>query len=165
MPLAQVAIIAPIARLCCDVQHQPAHDGPNGHPRGAGGGFSPISIYGGITNRIVAQAGLPLSEMTTFLASLVVNLAVAVVLFLPSVAGASGQLATTVLLPQVAHRAPSMCPMSRSQRRKRAPRFMGMQRRRLSAKKSLWKRDKRRMRLRLSIRPRELRPRTEHINS
>ena len=46
-----------------------------------GGGFSPISIYGGITNRIVAQAGLPLSEMTTFLASLVVNLAVAVVLF------------------------------------------------------------------------------------
>ena len=38
-----------------------------------GGGFSPISIYGGITNRIVAQAGLPLSEMTTFLASLVVN--------------------------------------------------------------------------------------------
>jgi di/tricarboxylate transporter len=46
-----------------------------------GGGFSPISIYGGITNRIVAQADLPLSEMTTFLASLVVNLAVAVVLF------------------------------------------------------------------------------------
>jgi di/tricarboxylate transporter len=46
-----------------------------------GGGFSPISIYGGITNRVVSQAGLPLSEMTTFLASLFVNLAVAVVLF------------------------------------------------------------------------------------
>jgi di/tricarboxylate transporter len=46
------------------------------------GGFSPISIYGGITNRIVAKAGLPLSEITTFLASFSVNLAVAVLLFL-----------------------------------------------------------------------------------
>src|SRR5512134_3301807 len=46
-----------------------------------GGGFSPISIYGGITNRIVAKAGLPLNEIVTFLASLGVNLAVAVVLF------------------------------------------------------------------------------------
>ncbi len=46
------------------------------------GGFSPISIYGGITNRIVARAGLPLSEITTFLASFGVNLAVAVLLFL-----------------------------------------------------------------------------------
>lgn len=45
------------------------------------GGFSPISIYGGITNRVVAKAGLPLSEMTTFLASLSVNFAVAVLLF------------------------------------------------------------------------------------
>ncbi len=46
-----------------------------------GGGFSPISIYGGITNRIVANAGLPLSEMTTMLASLAVNLSVSVLLF------------------------------------------------------------------------------------
>src|SRR5215207_10091805 len=45
------------------------------------GGFSPISIYGGITNRIVEQAGLPLSAIVTFLASLGVNVAVAVVLF------------------------------------------------------------------------------------
>lgn len=45
------------------------------------GGFSPISIYGGITNRIVAKAGLPLSEITTFLASFGVNLSVAVLLF------------------------------------------------------------------------------------
>ena len=45
------------------------------------GGFSPISIYGGITNRIVAKAGLPLSEITTFLASFGVNLAVAILLF------------------------------------------------------------------------------------
>src|SRR5215218_5613613 len=45
------------------------------------GGFSPISIYGGITNRVVARAGLPLNEITTFLASFGVNLAVAVLLF------------------------------------------------------------------------------------
>ena len=29
------------------------------------GGFSPISIYGGITNGIVAKAGLPLNEIAT----------------------------------------------------------------------------------------------------
>lgn len=45
------------------------------------GGFSPISIYGGITNRIVAKAGLPLNEIATFLASFGVNFAVAVLLF------------------------------------------------------------------------------------
>ena len=45
------------------------------------GGFSPISIYGGITNRIVEKAGLPLSEVTTFMASFGVNFAVAVLLF------------------------------------------------------------------------------------
>ncbi|WP_262270879.1 SLC13 family permease [Microvirga yunnanensis] len=45
------------------------------------GGFSPISIYGGITNRVVAKAGLPLNEIVTFLASFGVNLAVAVLLF------------------------------------------------------------------------------------
>jgi di/tricarboxylate transporter len=46
------------------------------------GGFSPISIYGGITNGVVAQAGLPLNEIATFLASLGVNFAVSVLLFL-----------------------------------------------------------------------------------
>ncbi|WID99882.1 SLC13 family permease (plasmid) [Bosea vestrisii] len=45
------------------------------------GGFSPISIYGGITNRIVAKAGLPLNEIATFLASFGVNFAVALLLF------------------------------------------------------------------------------------
>ena len=41
------------------------------------GGFSPISIYGGITNGVVAKAGLPLNELATFLASFAVNFAVA----------------------------------------------------------------------------------------
>ena len=45
------------------------------------GGFSPISIYGGITNGVVAKAGLPLSPMTTFAASFLVNAAVALLLF------------------------------------------------------------------------------------
>src|SRR4051794_3735451 len=46
-----------------------------------GGGFSPISIYGGITNGVVAKAGLPLSELATFSASFAVNFAVALLLF------------------------------------------------------------------------------------
>ena len=45
------------------------------------GGFSPISIYGTITNGVVREAGLPLNEIVTFLASFGVNLAVAILLF------------------------------------------------------------------------------------
>jgi len=46
-----------------------------------GGGFSPISIYGTITNSVMEQNGLPSSEITVFLASLVVNLIMATILF------------------------------------------------------------------------------------
>ncbi|NUR16514.1 MAG: hypothetical protein HOQ13_09410 [Dermatophilaceae bacterium] len=46
-----------------------------------GGGFSPISIYGTITNSVMKENNLPSSEMTVFLASLGVNLAMAVILF------------------------------------------------------------------------------------
>ncbi len=46
------------------------------------GGFSPISIYGSLTNGVVRDAGLPSSEITIFLASLVVNTVLAVVLFI-----------------------------------------------------------------------------------
>jgi di/tricarboxylate transporter len=45
------------------------------------GGFSPISIYGSITNSVMSDAGLPNSEITIFLASLVVNAILAVILF------------------------------------------------------------------------------------
>jgi Na+/H+ antiporter NhaD/arsenite permease-like protein len=45
------------------------------------GGFSPISIYGTITNSVMQDNNLPVSEVTVFLASLFVNLAIAVVLF------------------------------------------------------------------------------------
>ncbi|WP_148573575.1 SLC13 family permease [Nocardioides caldifontis] len=45
------------------------------------GGFSPISIYGTITNSVMADAGLPSSEIAVFLASLFVNTAMAAILF------------------------------------------------------------------------------------
>ena len=46
-----------------------------------GGGFSPISIYGLITNSVMEDNGLPGSEMTVFLTSLIVNILIAVILF------------------------------------------------------------------------------------
>src|SRR5918998_3493393 len=45
------------------------------------GGFSPISIYGVITNSVMEEAGLPSSEITVFLASLIVNTIMAAILF------------------------------------------------------------------------------------
>lgn len=44
------------------------------------GGFSPISIYGTITNSVMEDNGLPSGEMTVFLASLIVNALLALVL-------------------------------------------------------------------------------------
>ena len=46
-----------------------------------GGGFSPICIYGGITNQIVARSGLPVKETSIFLASLGYNLLCAIGVF------------------------------------------------------------------------------------
>lgn len=45
------------------------------------GGFSPISIYGTITNSVMEDAGLPTNEITVFLASLIVNTIMALILF------------------------------------------------------------------------------------
>jgi di/tricarboxylate transporter len=45
------------------------------------GGFSPISIYGVITNSVMAENNLPVDELTIFMSSLLVNLAIAVALF------------------------------------------------------------------------------------
>jgi di/tricarboxylate transporter len=78
-----VAIIAPIALgFAAQYRISPLLMGLMVVHGAQAGGFSPISIYGGITNGVVAKAGLPLSEITTFLASLGVNLAVAALLFL-----------------------------------------------------------------------------------
>ena len=45
------------------------------------GGFSPISVYGVITNSVMRDEGLDVSEMTVFLSSLVINLILAAILF------------------------------------------------------------------------------------
>ncbi|QEI07596.1 hypothetical protein FXN63_18435 [Pigmentiphaga aceris] len=77
-----VAIVAPIALgFAAKYKISPLMMGLMVVHGAQGGGFSPISIYGGITNRVVEKAGLPLSELTTAFASLGVNLAVAALLF------------------------------------------------------------------------------------
>jgi len=79
---AAVAIIAPIAlRFARHYRIDPLMMGLLVVHGAQGGGFSPISIYGGITNQIVARAGLPGDETMLFLASLLFNLAVAVGVF------------------------------------------------------------------------------------
>ena len=80
---AAVAIIAPIA-LGFAARHgiNPLMMGLMVIHGAQAGGFSPMSIYGGITNKIVAKAGLPLSEITTMLASFGVNFAVSLGLFI-----------------------------------------------------------------------------------
>lgn len=45
------------------------------------GGFSPISIYGTITNSVMEDAGLGASHLTIFFSSLLVNTVMAVILF------------------------------------------------------------------------------------
>ena len=77
-----VAIIAPIALgFAFQYKINPLMMGLMVIHGAQAGGFSPISIYGGITNKVVGDAGLPLNQVVTFLASLVVNLVVAVLLF------------------------------------------------------------------------------------
>ncbi|WP_376743966.1 SLC13 family permease [Ensifer canadensis] len=79
---AAVAILAPVA-LSFAVQYR-IHTVMMGlmviHGAQAGG-FSPISIYGGITNQIVAKAGLPFAPTSLFLSSFFFNLAIAVLVF------------------------------------------------------------------------------------
>ncbi|KQP11930.1 SLC13 family permease [Pseudorhodoferax sp. Leaf267] len=79
---AAVAIIAPIALgFAARYNINPLMMGLLVIHGAQGGGFSPISIYGGITNKVVAAAGLPLNPLVTMAASLAVNLAVAALLF------------------------------------------------------------------------------------
>ncbi|MBK4217137.1 hypothetical protein JJJ17_14490 [Paracoccus caeni] len=78
-----VAIVAPIALGFAFRYHiSPLMMGLMVVHGAQAGGFSPISIYGGITNGVVEKAGLPLSPMTTFAASFFVNAAVALILFM-----------------------------------------------------------------------------------
>jgi di/tricarboxylate transporter len=78
-----VAIIAPIAlRFAQKYAINPLLMGLIVIHGAQAGGFSPISIYGGITNQVVERAGLPQGEIPLFLASLVINLAIAISIFI-----------------------------------------------------------------------------------
>ncbi len=73
-----VAIIAPIALRFADRYGiNPLLMGVMVVHGAQGGGFSPISIFGGITNGVVERAGLEGGPMLLFLGSFVFNLAVA----------------------------------------------------------------------------------------
>ncbi len=79
---AAVAIIAPVALgFAYTYSINPLLMGIMVVHGAQAGGFSPISIYGTITNDIVAQTDLPSSPLTLFLASLFFNLAIAIVGF------------------------------------------------------------------------------------
>ena len=77
-----VAIIAPVAlRFSQQYRINPLLMGLMVIHGAQGGGFSPMSIYGGITNQVVQRAELPGNDMHLFLASLCFNLVVAAVIF------------------------------------------------------------------------------------
>ncbi|NKE60159.1 hypothetical protein FXN61_26500 [Lentzea sp. PSKA42] len=79
---AAVAIVAPIAMgFAAKYKISPLLMGVMVVHGAQAGGFSPISIYGTIVNGIVAKEGLPGNEIVLFLASAVVNLLIATVVF------------------------------------------------------------------------------------
>ncbi|OPF80694.1 hypothetical protein VT50_0212170 [Streptomyces antioxidans] len=79
---AAVAIVAPLAlSFAARYQISPLLMGAMVVHGSQGGGFSPISIYGSIVNGIVDREKLPGNEITLFLASLVVNLIIAAIVF------------------------------------------------------------------------------------
>lgn len=79
---AAVAIVAPIAlRFASRYGISPLLMGAMVVHGAQAGGFSPISIYGSIVNSIVAREQLAGSPLVLFLASLVVNLVIAAIVF------------------------------------------------------------------------------------
>jgi di/tricarboxylate transporter len=79
---AAVAIIGPVAlRFAKQYRINPLMMGLLVIHGAQAGGFSPISIYGGITNKVVEKAGLEVSEMSVFLTSLFFNLAMGLICF------------------------------------------------------------------------------------
>lgn len=79
---AAVAIIAPIAlRFAQKYKISPLLMGLLVIHGAQAGGFSPLSVYGGITNQIVDRASLPRNDLALFLASLGFNFLIALVIF------------------------------------------------------------------------------------
>jgi di/tricarboxylate transporter len=79
---ASVAIIAPIGMgFAVRYKINPLMMGLLIINGASAGGFSPISIFGGITNGVVEKAGLPGNPTLLFLASFFFNLAISIVAF------------------------------------------------------------------------------------
>jgi di/tricarboxylate transporter len=79
---ASVAIIAPIGMgFAVRYRINPLMMGLMIINGATAGGFSPISIFGGITNGVVEKAGLPGNPMLLFVASFVFNFVISVVAF------------------------------------------------------------------------------------
>jgi di/tricarboxylate transporter len=79
---AAVAIIAPIALgFAAKYRINPLLMGVMVVHGAQAGGFSPISIYGGIVNQVVERSGLPGNETALFLSSLAFNAGIAAVVF------------------------------------------------------------------------------------
>ncbi|MDG9884252.1 MULTISPECIES: SLC13 family permease [Pseudomonas] len=79
---AAVAIIGPVAlRFAKQYEINPLMMGLLVIHGAQAGGFSPISVYGGITNQVVQKAGLDVTEMAVFLTSLGFNVLMAFICF------------------------------------------------------------------------------------
>jgi len=79
---AAVAIIAPIAlSFAYKYRISPLLMGLMVIHGAQAGGFSPVSIYGSITNQVVKTAGLPGNEFALFMSSLIINFVIAVIIF------------------------------------------------------------------------------------
>lgn len=106
---AAVAIIAPIAmRFATQYGLSPLMMGLMVIHGAQGGGFSPLSVYGGITNQVVSRAGLASDPTALFVASLAFNGAIAVVVYLAFGGLRSpGAVAGSATLPGVAEPAPT----------------------------------------------------------
>ncbi|MBD8697714.1 SLC13 family permease [Stenotrophomonas sp. CFBP 13718] len=79
---AAVAIIGPVAlRFAKQYRINPLMMGLLVIHGAQAGGFSPISVYGGITNQVVQKAGLEVTEMAVFLTSLGFNTLMAFICF------------------------------------------------------------------------------------
>ncbi|RJE82596.1 SLC13 family permease [Paracoccus onubensis] len=77
-----VAIVAPIALSFAFRYHiSPLLMGMMVAQGASAGAFSPIGIFGGITNGVVIRAGLPINEMVTFAASFFANAFCVLILF------------------------------------------------------------------------------------
>lgn len=79
---AAVAIIAPVAlSLAVRYKISPLMIGLMVIHGAQAGAFSPISVYGGITNKVVERAGIPTDPAHLFLASLSFNFVIALIVF------------------------------------------------------------------------------------